>query len=561
MKGKSKNIIKRLSLVILVAALIAVGTICTKAIVTDYGTYISLSGIKDEDRDIGIPNSEGYYCVNFGAFIAYMGDYNPYTKIADYEFDPDNHTNAIAEAYALSNNGYGVHTKQIALWKLIPVSNYSPNKPVEVGLEAEANSLVDESRNYALFYEKIQANNKITINDSRAKTTTQGSNYVIGPFLVDYVGDNSNFGTVSKASLQDNNGNQIYQLDTSIVKDREDFYITVPKANVNTSQVKLHIEYTYKNIINGISASCYQYSGSKTATMWQQLIKPNVGLQDTSINATSNPVKVVMQLSGYAFEDKATGKTGSIDGVMQDTERIPGVRVTLCSKESGNITATTTDNLGYYEFKDIQIGPNYYVKFTYNGQNYQHTIYNSTKNGNTDRSRRSYSTENNSERDAFNNQFKEISENMVVKGATVSNQANNLSVTQLGTNDAYAINAYSGNQTIAYYTSTTANVNLGVTKRETADLAIRKDVYKATLSIKGYTQEYVYNKRELDATGAWDISARASDIYYSNSYIREVRPSDYNYTGNNKLSAIVTYKIVVKNQSAGLNCRVPAIYD
>ncbi len=93
-------------------------------------------------------------------------------------------------------------------------------------------------------------------------------------------------------------------------------------------------------------------------------------------------------LGGYVWEEKATTKDGlEIDGIytqMSDSEHtdlmLTGIEATLYKKESDgtlkfvdNVAGTNptlTDENGYYEF-EVPKGPQYVVKFTYNGQAFE----------------------------------------------------------------------------------------------------------------------------------------------------------------------------------------------
>ncbi len=101
-------------------------------------------------------------------------------------------------------------------------------------------------------------------------------------------------------------------------------------------------------------------------------------------------------------------------------------------------------------------------------------------------------------------------------------------------------------------------VDFGITPRENSDLALQKDVYKATIIVNGKSQEYIYNKKtsHIDDDYSWDITVRASDELYNGkySYTREVRKSEYLYDGSDvggtdakNLQVYITYRIAVKN--------------
>ena len=125
------------------------------------------------------------------------------------------------------------------------------------------------------------------------------------------------------------------------------------------------------------------------------------------------------------------------------------------------------------------------------------------------------------------------------------------------------------------------NVDFGINQRDTADLAIQKDVYKATVRVNGKTQTYMYNNKDLDDEGNWEITIRAADgllsgrfdngLYNGDTrYTREIRKSEYLYDGTiynaggtdaRDLKVYVTYRIVVRNQSQTYDTAVNEIVD
>ena len=108
-------------------------------------------------------------------------------------------------------------------------------------------------------------------------------------------------------------------------------------------------------------------------------------------------------------------------------------------------------------------------------------------------------------------------------------------------------------------------VNFGLFVRQQNDLALQKDVYRATVMINGQRHIYDYNKKDakLDENGdkIWTVNVRKDDVLYNGEtvYNREVRASDYlytaddelgnpvNYTSPKNLQVYVTYRIAVKN--------------
>ena len=133
------------------------------------------------------------------------------------------------------------------------------------------------------------------------------------------------------------------------------------------------------------------------------------------------------------------------------------------------------------------------------------------------------------------------------------------------------------------------NVDFGLNARDTADLAIQKDVYKATVRVNGKTQTYEYSNKDLDENGNWEITIRNADGTYSGGryenglfngttkYTREIRKSEYLYDGtiydatgelNNvgatnakDLRVYVTYRIAIRNQSQTYDAVVNELVD
>ena len=119
------------------------------------------------------------------------------------------------------------------------------------------------------------------------------------------------------------------------------------------------------------------------------------------------------------------------------------------------------------------------------------------------------------------------------------------------------------------------NVDFGINERDTADLALQKDVYKATVRVNGKTQTYMYNKKDadIDDDGNWNITVRQADYLYNGEYryTREIRKSEYLYDGTiynvgqnasaRDLQVYVTYRIVVRNQSQTYDTVVNEIVD
>ena len=137
-------------------------------------------------------------------------------------------------------------------------------------------------------------------------------------------------------------------------------------------------------------------------------------------------------------------------------------------------------------------------------------------------------------------------------------------------------------------------INQGLVRRQEYDVAIKKDVYKATVKINGRTEIYGYNEREIQTDEEkaelkrlekecgkdsdeyldyqlelenrfWEIQERIIggnyDSYYGTGYTRELYESDYEYDGNNQLEAYITYKITIRNQSQSILAQIDEVVD
>lgn len=377
---------------------------------------------------------------------------------------------------------------------------------------------------------------------------------------------------------------------------------------------------------------------------------------DTPDNDIDIPINLTFELGGRVWVDGTVGKENDYDGLFNKQTDTPmsNVKVSLYQvsgldgNQSGKfIAATTTDNNGEYLFQNQNAMYQYYVKFTYNGQYYQPTVYNvNRQDSNWDNTSKGLDIL--KERDTFNASFREIGsapKNTVTtnnpsemhtrdeleEAGTIDKFGNiNGEVSSNGERkskdeyvnqsmmDAYTCNGtstkdlYPGFQVFVTEDflnakSNTAQVlkfvaaqkietlyknpdvmhhiNLGLVLREQLDLALRKDVYKATLEINGKTQVYKYNKREnleTDAAGNsyWEIKTRISDGYYSYDYSRELYREDYDYKVDNysivdnattlenlglsedsELKVYVTYKFTMRNRSENIAAAVTEVVD
>lgn len=401
--------------------------------------------------------------------------------------------------------------------------------------------------------------------------------------------------------------------------------------------------------------------GSRTYNVYTATVsgKPDSEKPDTPDTPDDDidiPINLTFELGGRVWVDGTVGKENDYDGLFNKQTDTPmsNVKVSLYQvsgldgNQSGKfIAATTTDNNGEYLFQNQNAMYQYYVKFTYNGQYYQPTVYNvNRQDSNWDNTSKGLDIL--TERDTFNASFREIGS--APKNTVTTNKPSEMhtreeleksgKIDKFGningqvddqgerkSDDEYVnqsmMNAYTCNGTTkkdlypgfqVFVTedflnakSNTAqilkfvaaqkietlyknpdvmhHINLGLVLREQLDLALRKDVYKATLEINGKTQVYKYNKREnleTDAAGNsyWEIKTRISDGYYSYDYSRELYREDYDYKVNNyqivdnattldnlglsedsELKVYVTYKFTIRNRSENIAAAVTEVVD
>lgn len=292
--------------------------------------------------------------------------------------------------------------------------------------------------------------------------------------------------------------------------------------------------------------------------------------QNKDIVVQINNDRANIELGGNVWEDIRHGKDSLLNGIKDDDEEfIQGMLVTLHTEDGENIEysdstsiSTRTDENGYYQFK-VPEGQKYYIEYVYNGQNYQHAKYTPWEDSSTPMT--SNATESEGERDALNKALETITTNMKVGETEIKNDINTKGPTYIE-DKCYTISSYTGGHgnesDIQYFEKTTKNINFGITKREEVKIALMKDVYEAELSLKGYTQTYKYNKREVQNQDReiWTVTAKIADGYYNQAYTREVKESDYQYT-DDKLKANVTYKIELLNLSDNIDCEVKEVVD
>lgn len=333
-------------------------------------------------------------------------------------------------------------------------------------------------------------------------------------------------------------------------------------------------------------------------------------------------IDLTFELGGTVWVDSQDGKETKGDSHFGSNDTpMSNVPVTLYVSGGGAVASTVTDGSGNYKFTGLNAMNKYFVKFTYNSQYYEPVDYVSPYNGNWDTN--SNGTDVRSERETVNARFATIGSTPAnysgkngtnksytrdeLRNAGAIDQFGNLtggdssmqqfvkdcqldSVTGNGGIDLYPVEnifVIDNMQNILSRTIISAapiypkllHINQGYSARQEVDLALKKDVEKATLEINGKTHVYQYNQRENvsddEYERTWDIEARISDAYYDTRYSRELFKSDYAYKIGNygenpgqygkdlddELKVFITYKLTLRNQSMSIQGRINEIVD
>ena len=278
-------------------------------------------------------------------------------------------------------------------------------------------------------------------------------------------------------------------------------------------------------------------------------------------------LKPTLKLSGTVWEDVRGGKETLANGLKDSNEKgISGIPVTLHNKSNNSTQTTNTDNNGYYEFAKLDVDKAYYITFTYNGQEYENTLYRAN-NKNTGSSQ---AYEPQAARDSLNEGLEEIDGDEGYKLEDISKYTTTINKFKItAQTDIYNKEKKSEENKVI------SNINFGITKRIEFDMKLEKDVYAATVTVNGKTQTYGYNKKNIQdsisnfeslsetekekALSNWTITVVEGD------YQRAIAEPDYNFTGVNgngkTLELYVTYKVAVKNQSMSMLGEATKIKD
>ena len=350
----------------------------------------------------------------------------------------------------------------------------------------------------------------------------------------------------------------------------------------------------------------------------------------------------VINIGGYVWEDIPTGKGQEGDGLQVGENGIQGVKVELYEKSGTKVTEAYTGADGRYEFRDISAAI-YYVQFEYDGQTYEATTFLSGFNLGVDDPNTSTNFAINSKakeigREEFDKKFTEITEEMadsnkiqnlstilsglglteddITKGTVISDtgEKNEIiyrtenGISKLITTDSqgrvldlykmYATTAPDlyvpafSNYHIENYDKTISGVtykaiyphvgyiNLGLVKRENVDVALKKDVNEAIITINNKQETYGYSSR--DRLDYYDVTLKNLPEYNGIRYNRSIYLSDYNYriddyknntlnvsgdtihgtkNEDQELKVFLNYKINIANQSVEADLTINELVD
>ena len=282
---------------------------------------------------------------------------------------------------------------------------------------------------------------------------------------------------------------------------------------------------------------------------------------DTILQFKNNDVAVNRgyEITGKVFTDEnliTDGKiTKSRDNLLgQEDKLVSGIKVELIDNQ-GNIvqikdkitgieypTTVYTDNNGVYKFTHLPAGGEYYVKFTYNGQEYENVKYEKVQGSKNS----SYAEEKNDtssdSRVTFNKKFTRIDESNSEKYSLKSKSEKEPQVTGATnkTDDVsraeFAISSYS--RKISLTTSYKDYLNLGIFKRH-FDLSLENKLESMEIAINGVTQK-------IESTNGGIISGT---ILNEDLYFKEADYKNKNEDTSKELAVYLNYKLTISNNS------------
>lgn len=301
-----------------------------------------------------------------------------------------------------------------------------------------------------------------------------------------------------------------------------------------------------------------------------------------------------VDISGYVWNDGNSGKTTVRNNIYDTNETLlKGVIVRLVDVNNKNkiIAQKTTDNKGRYKFEKVLIDElsNYRVEFSYNGLIYQCVEKEKEYTG----TNTSKAEEQQADREQLNKGYAIVEKDRARSGDSLTSHpltyTTNSHTSTLNwkiddsdclitsKTDIYENNIYTSYLEKRYKDSKINkgeeiyeidNVNLGLYEREQPDMAIAKDIDNVEISLNDKTHIYKYGDRDKMKEEGQDIFSIAvkykDDKAYTNkTYTRPIYESDYRWNPQNEkeLTAYITYKITIKNESTSLKTKINSIVD
>lgn len=411
--------------------------------------------------------------------------------------------------------------------------------------------------------------------------------------------DHNNLYDVRPETLQFNVYRSIDQENWEELTEKVDYVVTVDSKEGNIWKVAISGLIRYDDDGNN-----YYFKVEEKDPLCFDPVYPNgnyPAFDDNPAYGTLNLTNTLkdINIAGYVWLDGQTGIKPAVphNGIMNDGEtRLKDIVVYLYYKnpetgEISKIAETVTDEKGYYEFKDYEIGY-YYTEFYYDGVHYEDTIkiekekeeiskelYEEwTKPQETEIIAKAFEDINNNSsidrRSVFNKRFQTITYKQSNDGTALNYNYADKKSTLITNND--------GQTTIKNDFQMTAetpielvyvevdNFNLGLVKRG-MDIALSTDVYDARVTINGQTTDYKYsgeNDIKLvwnELTQEWEIGSTPTSDQVT--YNLNLYASDYNYRIRNYINTqdFVEKGYINEGEPAGLttgaDLKVNVIYE
>ena len=276
-------------------------------------------------------------------------------------------------------------------------------------------------------------------------------------------------------------------------------------------------------------------------------------------------IRLTMNFEGNVWNDQNEMISNGIN--ENNEKKIKGVKVTLYKKDETTPTTKLTsqnpvytDENGNYRFENIRPGL-YEIEYKYDGQTYRTTKFlingNVTdyKNNPDDEKyiNNSKAEETKENRQNLNNRYYEITPNGAIgtDGTTTNleyrQEGNNSKIVTRNENEVsrqqYEIATNTASSNI-YYPLTEKftinkveymmiedekNIDLGLSEREKTNENLTLDVYESTFSIKGMTQRFAYNEKNL---------RNKDQIQDISDYTQYVNRADYEWRWDDSLASV-----------------------